>query len=130
MRVVTFDKEFIAYGLYNPDSNIRVRLYSWEHGQPLDAAMIARRIEAAVHAPDKNGPRRSRGACRLVYSESDGLSGLIVDRYADVLVMQFTSKALATQEPVVVETLERLLNPRAIVRRVDRGDERSRKNDA
>ena len=39
-----FDKEFIAYGLYNPDSNIQVRLYSWEHGRPLDDNMISERI--------------------------------------------------------------------------------------
>jgi 23S rRNA (cytosine1962-C5)-methyltransferase len=120
VRVVTFDKEFIAYGLWNPDSNIRVRLYSWEHGQPLDAAMIARRLEAAVHARTEMGLSDPKGACRLVYSESDGLSGLIVDRYADVLVVQFTSKALATHEATVVETLERLLSPKSIVRRVDR----------
>lgn len=120
VRVVTFDKEFIAYGLWNPDSNIRVRLYSWEHGQPLDAAMIARRLEAAVSARTEMGYSDPKGACRLVYSESDGLSGLIVDRYADVLVVQFTSKALATHEATVVETLERLVSPKSIVRRVDR----------
>jgi len=121
VRVVTFDKEFIAYGLYNPDSNIRVRLYSWEHGRPLDPQMIARRIESAVSARhDGMGLADPKGACRLVYSESDGLSGLVVDRYADVIVVQFTSKALAQHESVVVETLDRLLHPRAIVRRSDK----------
>src|SRR3954464_14546634 len=78
VRVVTFDKEFIAYGLYNPDSNIRVRLYSWEHGRPLDAAMIVHRIEAAVRARQEMGLGDPTGACRLVFSESDGLSGLVV----------------------------------------------------
>jgi 23S rRNA (cytosine1962-C5)-methyltransferase len=121
VRVTTFDKEFIAYGLYNPDSNIRVRLYSWEHGKPLDAAMIAARIEAAVRARhEQMGLADPNGACRLVYSESDGLSGLVVDRYADVLVVQFTSKALQTHEATVVEALQKLLTPRAIVRRSDK----------
>lgn len=121
VRVTTFDKEFIAYGLYNPDSNIRVRLYSWEHGRPLDEAMIAARIEAAVRARHEHMRLGDpAGACRLVYSESDGLSGLVVDRYADVLVVQFTSKAFALLETTVVETLKRLLEPRAIIRRCDR----------
>jgi 23S rRNA (cytosine1962-C5)-methyltransferase len=121
VRVVTFDKEFIAYGLYNPESNIRVRLYSWEHGHPLDAAMIAGRIEVAIRARHEDMKLGDpKGACRLVYSESDGLSGLVVDRYADVLVVQFTSKALAAHESTVVEALERLLKPRSIVRRTDR----------
>src|SRR5690606_2965308 len=86
--------EFVAYGLYNSHSKIRVRLYSWDADVPIDDALLASRIERAVRFREDvlhlSGPRQ---ACRLVYSESDGLSGLVVDRYADVLVVQVTSLA-------------------------------------
>jgi 23S rRNA (cytosine1962-C5)-methyltransferase len=121
VRVLNFDKKFVAYGLANPDSNLRVRLYAWDEDRPLDEAMVAARIENAVRMRHVDlGLDDPAGACRLVYSESDRLSGLVVDRYADMLCVQFNSKALATYEPVVVATLDRLLKPRGIYRRVDR----------
>lgn len=114
--------QFVAHGLYNPHSKIRVRLYSWDPDLPIDDALIAHRIERAVRFRTEtlrlNGPRQ---ACRLVYSESDGLSGLTVDRYADVLVVQLTSLALSRFTPVIVETLQRLLNPSCIYQRTEKG---------
>lgn len=122
VQLHTHDKEFIAYGLLNPKSKIRVRLYSWDQDQPFDEAMLIARIERAIHMRHRDlGLGDPRGACRLVYSEADGLSGLIVDRYADILVVQFTSLALAQHEAVIVDTLTRLLAPRGIYRRTERG---------
>ncbi|HVJ83794.1 MAG TPA: class I SAM-dependent rRNA methyltransferase [Planctomycetia bacterium] len=131
VRVLSFEKEFVAYGLYNPDSNIRVRLYSWEHGSPLDEAEVAARIRRAVKArTEALGLGDPAGACRLIYSESDFLSGLVVDRYADVLVVQMASKALAKFEPTITATLVELLAPRCIVRRVDKAVAELEKYDA
>lgn len=114
--------EFVAYGLYNSHSKIRVRLYSWDADVPIDDALLASRIERAVRFREDvlhlNGPRQ---ACRLVYSESDGLSGLVVDRYADVLVVQVTSLALSQRLPLIVETLSNLLNPSCIYQRTEKG---------
>src|SRR3954466_10799158 len=71
---------FIARGLYNSQSKIRVRLYSWVPDQPLDDAFFRSRIDAAVRLRETGlglcGPGQ---ACRLVFSEGDGLSGLTVD---------------------------------------------------
>jgi 23S rRNA (cytosine1962-C5)-methyltransferase len=120
--VLSFEREFIAYGLYNPDSNIRVRLYSWDSDRPFDESMLAERIERAVRTRHEAlGLGDPRGACRLVFSEADELSGLVVDRYADVLVVQFTSRALAKFEDRVIEVLTRLIQPRGIFRRTERG---------
>ncbi|MGL5098081.1 MAG: class I SAM-dependent rRNA methyltransferase, partial [Planctomycetia bacterium] len=122
VKVFSFEKEFIAYGLYNPNSKLRVRLYSWDKDLAPDAAMLSERIERAVaFRRDVLKLDDPAGACRLVYSESDGLSGLIVDRYADVLTVQFTSLAMAQFEQPIVETLTALLNPRAVYRRTERG---------
>lgn len=121
VRVDTFDKEFIAYGLYNPHSKIRVRLYSWDRTQPFSEAMLTDRIAEAVRFRHETlGLADPQGGCRLVFSESDGLSGLTVDRYADVLVVQFTGLGLAGFESLVVAKLNELLHPRTIVRRTDR----------
>lgn len=122
VRLHTDKDEFVAYGIYNPHSKIRVRLYSWDPQQPIDDALIAFRLERAIRYRHDDlqlgGPRQ---ACRLVYSESDGLSGLVVDRYADVLVVQVTSLAMAIRMPVIVDVLKNVLDPACIYRRTERG---------
>src|SRR2546422_2697891 len=78
---------FIARGLYNSRSKIRVRLYSWSPETPLDAAFWGSRLETAIRLRREilglGGPRQ---ACRLVFSEGDGLSGCTVHQYDEWLV--------------------------------------------
>lgn len=122
VRVLTSDKEFIAHGLYNPHGKIRVRLYSWDEQRPFDTELLNDRIERAIRFRHETlGLGDPAGACRLVYSESDGLSGLVVDRYADILVVQFTSLAMAGFESAIVAALTERLAPRGIYRRTERG---------
>lgn len=122
VELYSHDKEFIAHGLFNPNSKIRVRLYSWEKDRPFDEGLIEQRIAAALgFRQDVLKLVDPRGASRLVYSEADGISGLIVDRYADVLVVQFTSLAVARHEAQIVAYLQKALSPRAIYRRTERG---------
>lgn len=63
--------QFIARGLYNPESNIRVRLYSWDENQPLDRAFWSARLDDAIALRRKLFGKSAVG-CRLVFSESDG----------------------------------------------------------
>src|SRR5436853_4776818 len=87
--------DFIARGLYNSRSKIRVRLYSWSPDVPLDRDFFRAKLAAAIRLRDDlglNGPGR---ACRLAFSEGDGLSGCTVDRYDRWLVLQFTALGLA-----------------------------------
>lgn len=122
VRVLSNEGQFVAHGLINPHSKIRVRLYSWEPDQPVTSDLINHRIEQAVRLRNEAlGLGDPAGACRLVYSESDGLSGLVVDRYADTLVVQFTSLAMARHEAAIVDCLRSLLSPRGIYRRTERG---------
>ena len=87
---------FVARGLYNSHSKIRVRLYTWAADQALDADFFRRQLDSAIQLRRDvlhlMGPGQ---ACRLVFSEADGLSGLTVDRFDRWLVVQFTSLALA-----------------------------------
>lgn len=122
VTVWTHQGEFIARGLYNSQSLIRVRLYSWEPDRTLDESFWRSRLEDALRLrrqvlqcddPD--------GACRLVFSESDGLSGLIVDRYGSWLSVQVTSLALAQRLETLQSHLVELCRPQGIYLRTERG---------
>jgi 23S rRNA (cytosine1962-C5)-methyltransferase len=115
-------EHFIARGLFNSKSKIRVRLYSWLPDVPLDEAFFRSRLEAALRLRGPilglDGPGR---ACRLVFSEGDGLSGCTVDRYDQWLVVQFTSLALANRRELFARLLSELVRPRGIYLRTERG---------
>jgi 23S rRNA (cytosine1962-C5)-methyltransferase len=87
VRVEASDGRFLAWGAYSPQSMIRVRAWSFEEAERIDAAFFARRIGAAV-ALRARLPIAS-DAMRLVHGEADGLPGLVVDRYGETLVAQF-----------------------------------------
>jgi 23S rRNA (cytosine1962-C5)-methyltransferase len=113
---------FIARGLYNSHSQIRVRLYSWSPDLPLDRSFWHSRLTAALQLRRDilhcTGPGQ---ACRLVFSEGDGLSGLTVDRYDRWLVLQFTALGLAQRCQELAEILAEMLNPEGIYLRTERG---------
>jgi 23S rRNA (cytosine1962-C5)-methyltransferase len=120
--LVSSTGNFIARGLFNSQSKIRVRLYSWSPDVPLDEAFFRARLAAALRLRGPmlglDGPGR---ACRLVFSEADGLSGLTVDRYADWLVVQFTSLAMGLRRELFARLLAELIQPRGIYLRTERG---------
>src|SRR5207247_1340789 len=73
---------FIARGLYNSRSKIRVRLYSWSPAADLEESFFRERVTAAIQLRSSIlGLGGAGQACRLVFSEGDGLSGLTVDQY-------------------------------------------------
>ena len=115
--LVTHDGQFIGRGLFNPASRLRVRLYGFSADEPLDGGFWESRLEAAVALRRQLGLLGSRSACRLVNSEGDGLSGLIVDRYADFLAVQPTALAVAERLEPICDVLQRLLQPRGILLR-------------
>lgn len=102
----------IASGLYSASSQIRLRALVFGD-EDISAAMLEARIASAVR-------RRSSilnegtNAARLINSEGDGLSGLIVDRYADMLVVEIANSGLEKMRELVVETLRREVKPRGI----------------
>lgn len=113
---------FVARGLFNSRSKIIARLYSWAPNQTLDRDFFRDKLDAAIRLRyDLLGLNDPRGACRLVFSEADGLSGMVVDRYADYLTIQFTSLALAQRRQMLAELLTEMLAPRGIVVRTERG---------
>jgi len=113
--------KFIARGLYNSKSRIRVRLYTWDNTQALDRTFFHDRLVAAVGWRTRLGLDEPEGAARLVFSEADGLSGLVVDRYAQWLSIQVTSLGLSLRLEELLDTLVELLHPRGIFLRTEKG---------
>ncbi len=113
---------FVARGLYNSQSKLRLRLYSWSAETHLDRAFFQERLAAAVRLRREILHRGGTGhACRLVYSESDGLSGCTVDQYDRWLAVQFTSLGLAMRREMLAELLVELCQPEGIIVRTERG---------
>ena len=90
VAVVGNDGTFLATAAYSPDSQIRARVWCWEH-QTVDAAFFSERIAQAVHARQRVLSSGASNAVRLVHGESDGLPGVIADRYDDTVVVQLNS---------------------------------------
>ena len=111
---------WIGRGVYNPLSRIRVRMYQWDQTQELDDAWLHAQLENAVAMRDAwqqaHGPL---DAVRLVNSEGDGLSGLIIDKFANYIVVQFSAIAMQRWSAVIVEWLQQRFAPAAIYLRTD-----------
>lgn len=120
--LVSSTGSFVARGLYNSRSQIRVRLLSWSPEVPLDAAFFRTRLLKAIHLRrDILGFAGAGLACRLVFSEADGLPGVTVDQYDRWLVVQFTSLGMAQRRELLADLLQDLLQPEGIYLRTERG---------
>ena len=84
----------LALAAFSPESQIRGRVWTWDVNQTIDEAFLRQRLESAIHMRRSLGLERAGAAVRLVHGESDGLPGLVVDRYADFLVMQVLSAGI------------------------------------
>jgi len=95
---------------------------SWDAARPIDETFFSERLDAAIalrrDVLKLDGPGT---ACRLVFSEADGLSGLTVDRYDKHLVVQLTSLALAERREMLLRLLQEKLNPAGIWLRTEKG---------
>lgn len=107
-------QHLLAKGFYNPDSQIALRLLSFD-AQPIDTAWLGQKLQQALNLRQKL--IQNSNAYRLVHSEADGLPGLVVDRYKDIVVLQISSLGMARLKPCLVELLVELLQPRLIMER-------------
>lgn len=116
--VCASDGSWLARGFWSGRSQLRVRLATWDKSQPLDETWLRETIARAVSGRERWLTDPST-ACRLVFSEADGLPGLIVDRYGCYLAIQLLTQAMAVRAEQVVATLADLLAPRGIYERSD-----------
>jgi 23S rRNA (cytosine1962-C5)-methyltransferase len=115
--LATHDGNFVARGLFNAASRLRVRLYAFDPAVRLDDTLWRARLEGAVALRRSLGLDDRAGAARLVNSEGDDLSGLIVDRYGEYLAVQVTALAMARRLEALADMLGEIVAPRGILLR-------------
>ena len=117
VRVDSHDGQFLAWAAFSPSSKIRARAWSFDQAQRIDASFLAARIASAI-AARRLFDIKSDGY-RLIHGESDGLPGLVVDRYGDTLVAQFSSCGC---ERFKAEIVDALLAQTGLTRLYERSD--------
>jgi 23S rRNA (cytosine1962-C5)-methyltransferase len=117
--VVSHDDQWLARGAYSPQSQIRVRIWTWDEGQQVDERFLQRRIRSAVER--RRGFRDNPGTngYREIYAESDGIPGLIVDRYGSTRVVQLLSAGAEAWRDTISQLLMELDGCQALVERSD-----------
>ena len=103
VRVESHDGRFLAWGAFSPSSTLRVRAWSFEEAERIDAAFFERRLRRAVALRGRLAI--ASDGQRLVHGEADGLPGLIVDRYGDLLCAQFLSAGAERWRQVIADAL-------------------------
>jgi len=116
VRVVTHDGAPLGTATFNPHTLICTRMLARDPGAEIDKAFLADRLRRALSLREK---LFDRPYYRLVHAEADGLPALIVDRFGDVVVMQANSAGMDRLTPILLEALDEVLAPKAVVLRND-----------
>ena len=119
VKIFTSNKTPIGFGSFSPSSQIRVRVWSFEPDAKIDSDFFRRKILAASETRKKFIDESETNMYRVINAESDGLPGLIVDRYSDFLVCQFLSAGAEFNKKMIIEILEEVLKPAGIFERSD-----------
>jgi 23S rRNA (cytosine1962-C5)-methyltransferase len=120
VAVWSASQEFLAYGFFNDQSRVALRLMEWDQSVMIDEAWYAQRLKKAI-ASRADILNENTNTCRLVFSEADLLPGLIVDKYADFLSLQILSAGMENAKQTIINILRSLLNPKGIFDKSDAG---------
>jgi 23S rRNA (cytosine1962-C5)-methyltransferase len=119
IQIFTSNKTFVGYGSFSPLSQIRVRIWSFNPEQKIDEDFFRKKILAASELRNKIIDTSKTDAYRIVNAESDGLPGLIIDRYGEYFVCQYLSSGAEFYKEKIVEILNDLFKPKGIYERSD-----------
>ena len=103
VRVVSAQNDFVGFGAYSPESQLRVRMWSFDPDAVIDDEFVASRVVAAAHRRAHLAPISD--SARLVFSEADGVPGVIADRYGNSVVLQLGTAAADKWSDVVADAL-------------------------
>lgn len=115
VRVLTSAGRFLAMAVYNPRSQISLRMLS-RRDEPIDGAFIRGRVRRAL---DYRRRFADLGSCRLIFAESDGLPAVIADKFGDVIVVQILCLGMERFKADIVDALVKELSPRGVYERND-----------
>ena len=119
VQVRAADGQPLALAAWSEHSQIRARVWSFDTEAQVNVAFFRARVQAALALRERLPARRHTNALRLVHGESDGLPGVIVDRYADVLVAQFLATGAERWREAILDALLELTGCEAIFERSD-----------
>ena len=119
VRVVDNSGSFLGWGAFSPASKIRIRIWSRDPDEIIDADFFRSRLERAIHRRERIADRNITNAFRLVHAESDGIPGLIVDQYADTLVVQFLASGAELWRDTLINLLGEMTDCEQIYERSD-----------
>lgn len=120
VQLVSHNGNFVAWGLFNSKSRVRVRLHSWEKESPPGPSLWRDRIRAAIRLRRDLGLMDPDGACRIVNSEGDHLSGLVIDRFGHWLSVQTSSLGINQRMEEILDILMDETGCQGIIRRQDK----------
>ncbi len=119
VKVLDAQGEFLAYGYYNDQSRVAVRLLEWDENVSIDEAWYEQKVNTAINGRAHLLANEATTACRLIFSEADFLPGLIVDRYTDFLSVQILSSGIEKAKETIIKVLVKRLQPKGIFDRSD-----------
>jgi 23S rRNA (cytosine1962-C5)-methyltransferase len=119
VKLCNAKNDFLAYGYYNDQSRVAIRLLTWNEDQVIDEAWYEQKIKQALESRSHLLLNKNTNAYRLIFSEADFLPGLIVDQYADFLSVQILSSGIEKAKQIIIKILVKLLKPKGIFDRSD-----------
>ena len=121
VKVVNSKNEPIALAAFSPESQITARVWTFNCDEEINEDFFRSRITRAIQLREKLGYNTPNCGCRLIFSESDGLPGLIADKYADYIVIQISSAGIEFHKDTIIKVLMESTNVRGIFERSDLG---------
>ncbi len=118
IRLNDSKNNFLAYGFYNAESRVAVRILSRNVDEPPDELFWRKRIKTALKSRESI-LNDATNSCRLIFSEADFLPGLIVDKYADYLSVQILSSGIEQLKPLILDELASGVNLKGIFDKSD-----------
>lgn len=126
VTVTDINGDFLAYGFYNDQSRVAVRLLEWDPEVEINEEWWRNRVRNAIAAREHLLDSEETNTCRLIFSEADYMPGLIVDKFADYLSVQILTSGIEKIKSVLLDELARVLHPKGIF---DRSDASSRSHE-
>ncbi len=119
VEIIDSRGNFLAQGAFSPESQIRIRVWTFDESENVDVEFFKRRLSKAIAIRDDRSVLCLPSSVRLLHAESDGLPGLIVDRYGDTLVAQFLTAGVEHWRDTLADLLMDLTDASRIFERSD-----------
>lgn len=116
VAVHSYNGTFIGKGYINPSSQIRIRVLTYRKGEEIDDSFFLKKITAAWQYRQKIGYTEN---CRVVFGESDGIPGLIIDKYNDYFAIQTVALGIDKWKDAIVAAINTIFSPKGIYERND-----------